>query len=113
MTVAYIAIGSHMTTDNQAQIIDDKIKHDAICEDARVAGEDLALTGIFNIALQRKHPHLPRFRHQPIQQRQEIHIHRFGVFGRGYEAGWYTVAQKPRCQKTAADDRRMAEYNRG
>ncbi len=28
------------------------------------------------------------------------------------EAGWYTVAQKPRCQKTAADDRRMAEYNR-
>ncbi len=33
--------------------------------------------------------------------------------GRGSEAGWYSVAQKPRCQKTAADDRRMAEYNRG
>lgn len=33
--------------------------------------------------------------------------------GRGSEAGWYSVAQKPRCQKTDADDRRMAEYNRG
>lgn len=33
--------------------------------------------------------------------------------GRGSEAGGYSVAQKPRCQKTAADDRRMAEYNRG
>ena len=94
-----------MTADNQAQIIDDKIKHDAIREDAWVAGEDLALTGIFNITFQRKHPHLPRFRHQPIKQSQQIHIHCFGVFGA-------TKQQRQRLQRAfnrfaiIADDKR-------
>ncbi len=68
-----------LVADNQAQIIDDKIKHDAIREDAWVAGEDLALTGIFNITFQRKHPHLPRFCHQPIKQSQQIHISQTGA----------------------------------
>ncbi len=72
--------GVHVAADDQTQIVDDKFEHHRIRKDPRIAGEDLALFRIFNIAFQGEHPLLTRLGHQAIEQRQQVHIHTFGVF---------------------------------
>ena len=45
----------HIAADNQAQIIDNKIKHYGIGKNARIAGEDFTFFWVFDVALKREH----------------------------------------------------------
>ncbi|WP_337360527.1 hypothetical protein [Salmonella enterica] len=46
----------HVAADDQAQIIDNKIKHYRIGQNTRITGEDFTLFWIFNIAFKGEHP---------------------------------------------------------